>query len=111
MKGNIKRPTSAASSQGGYSDPHSAAEDVGASQGSTVNLTEDAVEARERAERATAGLRQSEALLAQELADTKELQAISALLIRGESVDVLYSKIVEAAMKLLHSDMGSMQMI
>ena len=114
MKGDTKAsgPSASASGDGEHFERQSVPlEDILASQRAALNLMEDAVEAREQAERAMAGLRKSETRLARELADTKELQQISALLIREERVDVIYSKIVEAAMRLLQSDMGSMQMI
>lgn len=110
MKGNIKRP-GAGTSEEGASDRPASGEQILASPSGSHNLVEAAVRAREQAERAMAGLRQSEALLAQELADTKELQQISALLIGEESIDVLYAKLVAAAVRLLHADMGSIQKV
>ena len=46
---------------------------------------------------------------AMELADMRELQAISTKLIQ-EDASGLYDAILDAALKLLHSDMGSMQL-
>lgn len=55
-------------------------------------------------------LRQSEARLQMELADTKLLQSISAHLIYEEHVDSLYSEITDAALTIMQSDFASMQM-
>lgn len=55
-------------------------------------------------------LRQSEARLQMELADTKLLQSISAHLIHEEHVDKLYSEITDAALTIMQSDFSSMQM-
>lgn len=56
-------------------------------------------------------LRESEAQLAVELADSKLLQSISAQLIHEENVEALYENIIDAAMVLMQSDMASMQML
>lgn len=56
-------------------------------------------------------LRKSEAQVAEELADSKLLQYISAQLISEENVDALFVKILDAAMGLMQSDMASMQML
>ncbi len=63
---------------------------------------------RARAEQA---LRESEAKLAVELADTKKLQKISSLLIQEDNINLLYEEILNGALALMHSDMGSMQML
>jgi PAS domain S-box len=63
---------------------------------------------RRRAEEA---LRQSEAQLEAELTDTKLLQDISAQLISEETVEALYEKILDAAIAIMRSDYGSMQML
>lgn len=55
-------------------------------------------------------LRQSEASLAIERADTKLLQSISAHLIHEEHIDALYSKIIDAALTITHSDFATLQM-
>lgn len=55
-------------------------------------------------------LRQSEARLAMELADTRLLQRISSHLIHEEHVDALYTKITEAALTIMQSDFASLQM-
>ena len=54
-------------------------------------------------------LRESEAQLALELADSKLLQSISAQLIHEENVEALYENIIDAAMALMQSDMASMR--
>ncbi|MBD2432944.1 MULTISPECIES: GAF domain-containing protein [Fischerella] len=59
---------------------------------------------------AEAALRDKEAKLAQELADTKQLQHISSQLIQSENINALYEQILDAAIAILLSDMGSMQM-
>lgn len=56
-------------------------------------------------------LRESEARLATELADAKQLQLISSQLVQKENIDVLYEQILEAAIALMRSEMGSMQML
>jgi signal transduction histidine kinase/ActR/RegA family two-component response regulator len=61
--------------------------------------------------RTQAALRESEARMAMELADTKLLQSISAQLIQEDQVDALYQRIVEAASTVMRSDMSSMQIL
>jgi two-component system CheB/CheR fusion protein len=56
-------------------------------------------------------LRQSQAKLVRELEDAKQLQTISSQLIPQANSEALYDQIVEAAMALLRSDMGSLQMV
>jgi signal transduction histidine kinase/ActR/RegA family two-component response regulator len=56
-------------------------------------------------------LRSSEQRLREELADTQLLQRISAELIDPDNQDALYEKIVDAAMAIMHSEFGSMQML
>lgn len=46
-----------------------------------------------------------------ELADTNLLQSVSAAMIEEENVDALYKKIVDAAVQIMCSDYGSMQML
>ncbi|MFN6571044.1 ATP-binding protein [Dendronalium sp. ChiSLP03b] len=60
---------------------------------------------------AEAALRDNEAKLAQELADTKQLQHISSQLIQSENINALYEQIVDAAIALMRSDMGSIQIL
>ncbi|MES2606705.1 MAG: ATP-binding protein [Pseudomonadota bacterium] len=55
-------------------------------------------------------LRQSEARLEMELADTKLLQSVSAQIIHEENIDTLYQKLVDAAVAVMQSDFGSLQM-
>jgi PAS domain S-box-containing protein len=62
---------------------------------------------RKRAEKA---LRESEARLAVELADTQQLQRISSSLIKGDEIGALYDQILDAARALMSSDMASLQM-
>ena len=52
-----------------------------------------------------------QAQLAAELADTKLLQDISAQLIEQGDEDALYSKLVDAAASIMHSDFATMQML
>jgi PAS domain S-box-containing protein len=56
-------------------------------------------------------LRESEAKLTVELADSKQLQFISSQLILEDNINVLYEQIVNAATALMHSDIGSLQML
>lgn len=58
---------------------------------------------------AEAALRESETMLATELQDAKALQRISSQIIHEQNIDVLYEQILEAAMSILRSDMGSLQ--
>jgi GAF domain-containing protein/DNA-binding NarL/FixJ family response regulator len=60
---------------------------------------------------AQAALRESEARLALELADAKQLQFISSQLLQEENINVLYEQILEAAIAIMRSEMGSMQML
>lgn len=66
--------------------------------------------AKSTAEQIEESLRESEARLAMELADTKLLQSISAHLIHEENIDALYTKITEAALTVMQSDFATMQM-
>jgi PAS domain S-box-containing protein len=54
-------------------------------------------------------LRESEAKLAIELADTQQLQRVSSSLIRDDRVGVLYDDFLDAARALMRSDMASIQ--
>ena len=56
-------------------------------------------------------LRANEEQLADELADMRELQRISGQLIREGNLDALYAQLVEAAIAVMRSDAGSMQML
>jgi PAS domain S-box-containing protein len=58
-----------------------------------------------------AQLKQSQADLSAELADTQLLQRISAELIHEENAEVLYNKLLDAAVKITRSDFASMQML
>ncbi|MBW4651592.1 MAG: PAS domain S-box protein [Kaiparowitsia implicata GSE-PSE-MK54-09C] len=61
---------------------------------------------RARAEQA---LRDSEMRLSAELRDTQLLQQTSSQLIQENNIDVLYEQILDAAIALMHADMGSLQ--
>src|SRR4051794_23485811 len=74
-----------------------------------LNLMEDALAARRETERANAALRDSEAQLARELADTRELQRISSSMLEEDDIHALYQKILEAARALMRSDFASLQ--
>jgi PAS domain S-box-containing protein len=56
-------------------------------------------------------LRHSQAQLSAELADTQLLQSVSAELIHEENSEVIYDKIVEAAVDVMHSDCATLQML
>lgn len=58
-----------------------------------------------------AALRESEARLAEELKETRQLQRISSRLIDADNIQTLYDQILDAAIAIMHSDMGSMQML
>lgn len=59
---------------------------------------------------AETALRQSQEHMAADLADMTRLQAISSQLMGEQKIDGLYKKILDAAVTILHSDFGSMQM-
>ena len=71
--------------------------------GTATDITE-----RKRAEERE---REREAQLAAELADVEQLQRISSQLLRGGDLDALYQQILDAAIAVMRSDMGSMQML
>ena len=54
-------------------------------------------------------LRESEARLAIELADTRQLQRVSGSLIREDNIEALYQQILDVARALMRSDMASIQ--
>src|SRR6185437_12092386 len=56
-------------------------------------------------------LRESEERLQMELAATRQLAEISVKLVEEGNCDALYEKVVDAAMGIMRSDMGSMQML
>jgi PAS domain S-box-containing protein len=72
-----------------------------------VNMLIDITD-RKRAEQA---LRESEARLEAELAGAKLLQSISSEIIREENVDALYKQILDAAVAVMQSEFGSLQML
>lgn len=61
-------------------------------------------------ERTIRALRESRDQLQSELAETKLLQDLSATMIHEENVDALYEKFVDAAVAIMGSDFGTMQM-
>lgn len=56
-------------------------------------------------------LRESEERLALDLKATKLLQNISAQMLYENDIQILYEKIVDTAMRIMHSDFGSLQVI
>jgi two-component system CheB/CheR fusion protein len=66
------------------------------------------VDVSERA-RAEAAVRESEASLGRELANTKALQEVSGLLIEGEDDEPLYGQILDAAMAIMKADCATLQ--
>ncbi|MGB6821883.1 MAG: PAS domain S-box protein, partial [Candidatus Acidiferrales bacterium] len=56
-------------------------------------------------------LRESEERLQMELTATRQLAEISVKLVEEGNCDALYEKVVDAAMGIMRSDMGSMQML
>ncbi len=68
-------------------------------------------EEREREARLREGLRQSEADLARELADTKRLQEVSSHLIEAGSDEALYGRVLDAAMAIMRADCASIQVL
>jgi len=81
------------------------------SRRAALNLLEDAVQSRQATDRLNVQLRESEERLARELTATRQLQSASALLIEGGDTDVVYEKIVDAAVAIMGSDCASMQML
>jgi PAS domain S-box-containing protein len=61
--------------------------------------------------RAEAALRVQQGQLEMELADSKLLREISATLVEEDNVEVLYQKLLDAAVGVMHSDMASMQVV
>lgn len=61
--------------------------------------------------RAKLALRESEAQLQAELNDTRLLQRISSMLIKGDSCQEIYEEIIDAAVSIMRSDFASMQML
>ena len=84
-------------------------EEARAERLAALNLMEDALAARRQAERANTALRESEAQLALELADTRVLQQVSSSLLEEDNHDALYEKILQAARTLMRSDSASLQ--
>ncbi|HKS70087.1 MAG TPA: ATP-binding protein, partial [Ktedonobacterales bacterium] len=78
--------------------------------GTATDITERRQTANQRAA-AEEALRESEARLAAELADTQVLQTISTQLIQEGNLEALYEQILNAAIAVTHADMGSMQML
>jgi PAS domain S-box-containing protein len=64
-----------------------------------------------RAKGAEAAQRESEARLAQELAGARTLQQVSSELVSDAEPRILYTKLVDAAIALMHADAGSFQML
>ncbi len=60
--------------------------------------------------RAEAVVLANEAQLAEELADTQRLQAISSAMLHEGNLDALYQQLVEATREVMRSDMSTMQM-
>jgi PAS domain S-box-containing protein len=59
--------------------------------------------------KAEEALRESEALLAKELEDTKQLQKISSRIIEEGDVNALYDALIDSAVEIMHSDFASIQ--
>src|SRR5262249_46933383 len=62
-------------------------------------------------QQAEVALRESQAALAAELADTKRLQTVSSRLLRGDNPAQLYGQILDAAIALMKADAGTIQML
>jgi hypothetical protein len=65
----------------------------------------------EQAQKAEAALRESEERLAAELAATQALQESSTRLIQEGDVKSLYEHVLDAAVSIMNSDMGSIQIV
>ncbi|WP_148661197.1 PAS domain S-box protein [Flavisolibacter tropicus] len=61
--------------------------------------------------RAEEALQQSQTQLAEEMADTRQLQHTSSQLIDEDNIDALYDQILDAAIAIMDSDMGSIQLL
>jgi PAS domain S-box-containing protein len=68
-------------------------------------------ELTEQAQQSETALRESEEQLVSELASTQRLQETSTELISDVDGDVLYQHILDAAVTIMHSDYGSIQML
>jgi signal transduction histidine kinase/PAS domain-containing protein/ActR/RegA family two-component response regulator len=69
------------------------------------------IRAEQAAARSSDALRESEHRLSEELADTKLLQELSAQLIGGQESEALYDTLVEAAMSIMDSSCGALQVL
>ncbi len=78
--------------------------EIFASRRAALNALEDAILSKE-------ALRKSEEKLARELEYSKQLQFISNKIIEEENIDKLFLALVEAAMQLMHADIGSIQLL
>src|SRR5215831_4092978 len=78
-----------------------------ASAGNILTVVRDMTERKQ----AEVGLRESQAALAAELADTKQLQTVSSRLLREDNAAELYGQILDAAIVLMKSDAGTIQML
>jgi GAF domain-containing protein len=56
-------------------------------------------------------LRKSQERLAMDLADTKQLQAVSAQLIQEDKIEAMYEQLLNAASAIMHSDVATMQVL
>jgi signal transduction histidine kinase/CheY-like chemotaxis protein len=65
----------------------------------------------EQLRRTEAALRETQAWLEAELADSRTLQTISSELMHEENVDALYERIIEAIVSIMDSDFASLQML
>jgi PAS domain S-box-containing protein len=79
-----------------------------------ISILQDAAERTwEAVERAMAeeALRETQALIAKELEDTRKLQKISSRIIEKGDVNALYEALIDSATDIMHSDFASIQVL
>ena len=76
-----------------------------------LSFSLDRVRIQEARDLAEAALRESQGRLERELADTRLLQAVSAKIIEKDNADDIYEVVLDAAVRIMRSDMASMQVL
>jgi len=86
-------------------------EEISATMNRAVARVADQIAAGIERKNVEEALRESETRIAAELADMKLLQEISAQLIEQGDEDALYSRLVDAAASIMHSDFATIQLL
>ncbi len=76
-----------------------------------LSFSLDRVRIQEARDLAEAALRESQGRLERELADTRLLQTVSAKIIEKDNADDIYEDVLDAAVRIMRSDMASMQVL